>query len=154
MRVQYNSKRGYYLSLDQKEETKLDSSFIQRCKQGKRLALSTEELVNFNSRIKEVVAEIYLITESVVQDLVSFIKDRILSLHRTSESIALLDLLLSFASLASSSRDYSRPEFTRHGPIAIKKGRHPILDKINQNSFIPVRPDIGENRSKKKNNKL
>lgn len=30
-----------------------------------------------------------------------------------------------------------RPEFTKDGPLVIKQGRHPILEKISFNPFIP-----------------
>lgn len=57
----------------------------------------------------------------------------ILSLQ-VSEALALLDMLASFAYMATT-RNYVRPEFT--GTLAIKAGRHPILDRVAGDEVVP-----------------
>ena len=39
-----------------------------------------------------------------------------------------------------SAHSHPGPEISARGPIAIKEGRHPILDKIIAGSFIAVHP--------------
>jgi DNA mismatch repair protein MSH4 len=61
-------------------------------------------------------------------------------LYKVSESVSILDLLLSFATLVTiSNTDYVRPEFTEDGPIAIKNGIDPVMEKkMESGFFIPV----------------
>lgn len=54
------------------------------------------------------------------------------------ESIALLDFLCSLAIYSSSGAGCVKPELTKDGPLVIKKGRHPIMEKIHKIPFIPV----------------
>jgi DNA mismatch repair ATPase MutS len=65
MKLQYNARRGYFLSFDVKTKmnAELDSLFIQQLKQKKKIICSTEELNSKNIRIKDLVEEILLLTE-------------------------------------------------------------------------------------------
>lgn len=54
------------------------------------------------------------------------------------DSLALLDLLLSFAELAcSGSSVYTRPRINPHGLLVISQGRHPVLETIQGVDFTP-----------------
>lgn len=71
--------------------------------------------------------EIYLMTNVVVSELLGEIRENVGCLYKLSELVSVMDMLVSFAHLCTLS-DYVRPEFT--DTLAIKNGRHPILDKI------------------------
>lgn len=64
---------------------------------------------------------------SVLDELLQAISPHIAALYRCSEVIAMLDMLVAFAHVASTSSSYVRPEFT--DTLAIKDGRHPVLGK-------------------------
>jgi DNA mismatch repair protein MSH4 len=149
LKLKHSLNRGYYLVMDSKE--KPPNVFIQVMKKKNSLHCSTENLISFNFKIKELLEEIFLLTEKysllsfeffrILQDLLKFIRERIPSLYKISESISILDLLLSFATLVtiSNTGDYVRPEFTEDGPIAIKNGRDPVMEKkMESGFFIPV----------------
>lgn len=51
-------------------------------------------------------------------------------LRKLADSLALLDMLCSLAAAAQDGGEgYARPQCTREGPIAIVKGRHPLLEQ-------------------------
>ncbi len=140
IKLQYNVRRGYYLSFDAKTTLSPESKrlFIQITKQSKKIVCSTEELNSINQKIRDIMEEIYLLTDTVVDELVDTIRQKLDTLYKVSESVALLDLLFSFATLVTVSNEYVRPEFSTNGPIAIKAGRHPILEKNGaRNFFVP-----------------
>lgn len=140
LKLLYNVRRGYYLSFDAKTTLSPESKrlFIQLTKQSRKIVCSTEELNSINQKIRDIMEEIYLLTDTVVDELVDAIRQKLDTLYKVSESIALLDLLFSFASLVTVSNQYVRPEFSSDGPIAIKSGRHPILEKNGaRNFFVP-----------------
>lgn len=66
-----------------------------------------------------------MVTFSVLDELLQAISPHIAALYRCSEVIAMLDMLVAFAHVASTSSSYVRPEFT--DTLAIKDGRHPVL---------------------------
>lgn len=138
IKLQYNIRRGYYLSYDAKVTLSPDTKklFIQSTKYTKKVTCSTEELNSMNQKIKDIIDEIYLLTDVIVDELVSTILERMNSLHKLSESLALLDMMFSFANLVTLGGEYVRPQITKTGPIAIKSGRHPILEKKNANGFF------------------
>ena len=62
-------------------------------------------------------------------------------IYQLNDSVALLDLLVSFATYVTLNDAVCRPNFSdARGPIAIREGRHPILDQIQRGSrpFVPV----------------
>ncbi|MEJ1276867.1 mutS homolog 4 [Cricetulus griseus] len=63
----------------------------------------------------------------IVCKLLSEIYEHIHCLYKLSDTVSMLDMLLSFAHACTLS-DYVRPEFT--DTLAIKQGWHPILEKI------------------------
>ncbi|KAG9298500.1 hypothetical protein G9A89_016497 [Geosiphon pyriformis] len=70
----------------------------------------------------------------IVQNLIVEICKNIGVLYKASESIAMLDMLTSFAHQCTIS-DYVRPEFT--DTLAIKSGRHPMRESLFIDKFIP-----------------
>ena len=50
-------------------------------------------------------------------------------LQKTSEVVATLDVLASFAQVAED-MNYCMPEVNSYGTIDIKEGRHPVIEKI------------------------
>lgn len=109
--------------------------FINVFPKGKYVECQTLTLVKLNQKIKDVHNEIVARSDSSIQLLISEVRTRIHSLFKISESIALLDLLASFAH-TSTTNAYKRPELTTD-ILAIKAARHPILEVIQKNEYIP-----------------
>lgn len=64
----------------------------------------------------------------MLDELLDAISPHIAALYRCSEVLAMLDMLVAFAHVASTSSSYVRPEFT--DTLAIKDGRHPVLGRF------------------------
>lgn len=93
----------------------------------------------------------------MIEELLFEIRKNIGCLYKVSESIARLDLIASFASYVTVTPACVRPEFSTDGPLgalyqrvlgsfswnylAIKQGRHPVVEKLFKDPFIPVRRD-------------
>lgn len=78
--------------------------------------------------------EVLQLSDRAVQDLIDDVREEIEPLFKASEAIAILDMLSSFAQLATT-QDYCRPEITK--ALAVKGGRHPIREKIHSQRYIP-----------------
>lgn len=75
-------------------------------------------------------------SHSVVQDLLKTVRENMQYLFAVSESLSHLDLMVSFANVVTLGTDYTKPDFTKTGPIAIKNGRHPVVEALNPD-FVP-----------------
>ena len=118
-----------------KVELKLPSSAIQVVQSKNIVTMTTLELISLNERAHSSQTQVYTITACVVQGLVAKIRDRGMSaLLKLNESIALIDMLVSFATLASASTDsspYCRPYLDPTGTtLSIYQGRHPIIEHV------------------------
>ncbi|KAF9007936.1 muts domain V-domain-containing protein [Cyathus striatus] len=119
---------GFVFVLKKNElDGELPSRFINVLLKRGKWVFSSLELKKMNARMKDALDETLILSDKIIQDLVAEITLHIGALYRASEAVALVDMLWSFAH-ASIMHDYVRPEFT--GTLAIKSGRHPILETV------------------------
>ncbi|KAG0612973.1 hypothetical protein M758_6G066700 [Ceratodon purpureus] len=84
---------------------------------------------------------------NIQSELINRIREDLRLLTSLSESLALLDMMVnSFVNLISTkpAESYIRPEFTETGPIAIEKGRHPVLEGTIAEEFVANNAFISE----------
>ncbi|KAL9955943.1 hypothetical protein ACROYT_G037348 [Oculina patagonica] len=132
LKTGFNGTKGFFVQLTLNRDQHIDlktlpSEFLKAVKVRSAICFTTVDLIKLNDRIKESLNEIYLMTNVVVSELLSEIREHMGCLYKLAELVSVLDMLVSFAHLCTLS-DYVRPEFT--DTLAIKNGRHPILDKI------------------------
>ncbi|KAI9020836.1 muts domain V-domain-containing protein [Phycomyces nitens] len=138
IKLQFVNSKGFHLSITSFDKAKgntLPPAFINVVKKKKSMTFTTMELLKQNCRLEESLAEIYLMSDSIVTNLMEQIRLNISIMYRLSESIASIDLLASFAKNCILRNHYIRPEFTN--TFAIKSGRHPILDVIRKGQVVP-----------------
>ena len=63
------------------------------------------------------------------------VKKYIDRIQKTAKTIALVDMLASFATV-SEENGYVRPVFTKENKIDIKEARHPVVEKVNKFEFV------------------
>ncbi|KAI9510622.1 muts domain V-domain-containing protein [Russula earlei] len=113
---------------------KLPLGFTNLSMQRGRWVFTSMELKKRNARMKDALEEALILSHSTIQDLVSAVLVYTGALYKASEAIAMLDVLWSFAHIS-----IIRPQFT--GTLAIKSGRHPILENI-QSAGMLVPNDV------------
>ncbi|KIM51244.1 hypothetical protein SCLCIDRAFT_143691 [Scleroderma citrinum Foug A] len=101
----------------------LPKGFLHVSSQKGRWLFSSMELKKMNARMRDALDETLILSNKIIQDLVAQILMYSGALYTASEAIALIDLLWSFAHTS-----IIRPEFT--GTLAVKSGRHPILETV------------------------
>ncbi|GJE94158.1 MutS family DNA mismatch repair protein [Phanerochaete sordida] len=119
---------GFVFTLKKADlEGELPPGFVNVTSRKGKWVFSSVDLKKRNARMKDALDETLILSEKIIQDIVADIVIDIGALYKASEAVALLDMLWSFAH-ASILRNYVRPEFT--GTLAIKAGRHPILEGV------------------------
>ncbi|KAF5385565.1 hypothetical protein D9757_006793 [Collybiopsis confluens] len=115
---------GFVFSLRKTDlEKELPKGFINVTVKKGKWQFSSMELKKMNARMQDALDESLILSDKIIQDLVAEILMNIGVLYKASEAVALIDMLWAFAHSA-----IMRPEFT--GTLAVKSGRHPILETI------------------------
>jgi len=134
--MKYESARAYYIRIptSELEERPLPDIFINVFKRRNIIECQTLELMKLNQKIFDSHLEVVNMSDRSIQELIDEIRGEMAILFTVCESIAMLDMLTSFAQLVTT-QDYARPELT--DTLAIKAGRHPIREKIHAEKFVP-----------------
>lgn len=137
LKVGFNRVFGYYIEITNsfKDKTPMDYIRKQTLSTGERYI--TEELKILEEKILTS-GEKALKLESVIYDkLMQTLRGKIEDLKTISNAIAMLDCLISFATV-SKERRYVRPTLTPSGtPLSIVDGRHPVVEAISKERFVP-----------------
>lgn len=132
----YQENAGFQFTVKKDDlEGELPRGFLNISLKKGKWVFTSMELKKMNARMKDALDETLLLSDKIIQDMVAEIILDVGALYKASEAVALLDMLWSFAH-ASIIRSYVRPEFT--GTLAIKSGKHPILETIQSaGSVVP-----------------
>ncbi|KAK2950785.1 putative DNA mismatch repair protein MutS [Blattamonas nauphoetae] len=138
LKLHFATKRGVYLSVATEELKKLPESFNQRVKLGnKRMSCSTDEIASLSVRCKKSLNDIIVHSFNLIKQLQSTVRSNIGLFFRLTESISLLDLIVSLATVAHTNPSYVRPELSYNGPIVLKRARHPLREKLLEDDYVP-----------------
>lgn len=138
LECKWDQARQFYIRFpaDALDDRRLDSVFINVFRRKKMIECQTLDLKKLNQKTVDSHTEIMLMSDHTVQTLLAEIRGHVSALSKICESIALLDMMASFAHLVTAAdNEYVRPTIT--STLAIKDGRHPIKEKIQRTQFIP-----------------
>jgi len=137
LKVGYNKVFGYYIEVTNVNKDNIPQTYIRKQTLKNAERFITPELKEYETKVltaddRAMELEYDLFIQ--IREQVSGFTAR---LQRTSEAIALLDVLSTLANLAVENR-YIMPEITDSLELKIIDGRHPVLDrKFANESFVP-----------------
>ena len=136
LQTKFDNARQFYLRLrvEELEERDLPAIFINVFRKKDNIECQTLDLLKRNQKITDAHTEVILMSDKAVQALIADVRQHMGSLFRICEGVAMLDMLASFAHLVTT-QDYVRPQLS--DTLAIKAGRHPIREKIQEAKYIP-----------------
>ena len=108
--VKYTTLRGYFLAIPSDAGKDLPTIFIQPSLSGRYIHCTTEAITSLNTRAKDNVRDLLIMTHSCIQDVLEFARERYDAIAALCDAIALLDMCHSFADTVSLSNQlWSRP---------------------------------------------
>lgn len=136
LQTKFDNARQFYLRLraEDLEQRDLPAVFINVFRRKDNIECQTLDLLKRNQKISDAHTEVILMSDKTVQALIADVRQHMGSLFRICEGVAMLDMLASFAHLVTT-QDYVRPLLS--DTLAIKAGRHPIREKIQEAKYIP-----------------
>lgn len=137
METKYDNSRRYFLRVSESEfDDRTIPEILVNCYRKKGyIECQTLDLMKLNQRIEDSHQEVVLMSDNTISGLLDSIRGEIPSLFRICESIAMLDVIASFAQLVAGSKhgEYVRPELT--DCLVIKSGRHPVREVVCSDVF-------------------
>lgn len=137
LKVRFNQVFGFYIEVSKANLDAVPDYYMR-----KQTLVNGERFVTPELKKQE---EIILTAEQKINDLEYALFQKVLEyvlaqtaiLQAASESIAELDCLLNFAHIAEKNK-YVRPKLLYSGEMRITKGRHPVVEKLlEETQFVP-----------------
>jgi len=136
LKVSYNRVHGYYIEVSRLQADKVPDSYIRRQTLKGVERYITPELKSFEDKVLSS-TERALVREKALYDaLFDKLADYIAPLQTTASALSELDVLNNLAQRADE-LDFCEPELTDQPGIAIEDGRHPVVEQVLEEPFIP-----------------
>jgi DNA mismatch repair protein MutS len=143
LKVRFNKVFGYYLEVTKANQNLVPDRYIRKQTLVNSERYFTEELKELEEKILAAESELARLEREQferIQELVVSQASRLLAL---AGAVATLDVLVSFAEVAVKEM-YLRPRVLPLGePIDIEGGRHPVVERMIDEEFIPNDTDLG-----------
>ncbi len=128
LKISYNKVFGYYLEVSNSNKDKVPTDWIRKQTLVNAERFITEELKVYEEKILHAEEKLVVIEQRIFNELVRHASEFIPQIQLNARTIAVLDCLLSFATIAHANR-YSKPEVNESTKLEIKEGRHPVIEK-------------------------
>ncbi|MEG2283864.1 MAG: DNA mismatch repair protein MutS [Bacilli bacterium] len=148
LKVGFNKIFGYYIEISKGSIPLIKEEFgyqrrqtLANCERFITPVLKEKESIILGAEEKIINLEYQLFME--IRDVV---KTYIGKLQRTAKVIAEVDMMQSLATV-SGYNNYVRPTLTSDNVISIKEGRHPVVEMVSKNDYVPNDVTMGKDTS-------
>ncbi len=137
LRISYNRVFGYYIEVTKSMIDKVPLNYQRRQTLANAERFITDELKELEDKILTCGDLFSKLETELYEQIKAVLSEYIDKFKTVSSAIALLDLLVDFAEVAKENK-YVRPQIVEGGkPLIIKDGRHPVVETISKDKFIP-----------------
>jgi DNA mismatch repair protein MutS len=136
LKVSYNRVHGYYIEISKAQSANAPERYVRRQTLKGAERYITPELKGFEDRVlsarERALAREKMLYEALLRELAGGL-DTLIPL---AEALAELDTLACLAERAER-LDYVRPELTDEPGLVIESGRHPVVERVLDEPFVP-----------------
>ncbi len=136
LKIGYNRVFGYYIEVTKSNYNLVPSNYVRKQTLTNAERFITEELKTIENTILSATDRSLALEVEIFQQLRNEVYKYLNQCQKTSSAIAMLDMLCSFAEVALKN-NYCRPNITNDGTIEIKDGRHPVVELLTDDIFVP-----------------
>ena len=129
LKIRFNQVFGYYLEISKPNLHLAPADYERKQTLANAERFTSPELREYERKILAADERILEIERQLFVEIRSTIAAKAARLRRTAAAIAQLDVITSFAKLATD-RGYTRPEFNARGELWIVGGRHPVIEEL------------------------
>jgi len=136
LKIKYNKVFGYYIEISKTNLSQVPENYIRKQTLVNAERFITPELKEYEEKILRAEEKIFDLEHKIFEQIVEKTTKYFSQILKAADIVARLDVLVSLAFLAVE-KDYCCPEITDNGEINIKKGRHPVIEVVQNKRFVP-----------------
>lgn len=129
LKVSYNKVFGYYIEISNAHKNKIPDNYIRKQTLVNSERYITPELKEFEEKILNAEERINTIEYQLFNEIRIYVAQKTFEIQKNAKLIAMLDVFNSFAEVTDK-YNYTKPEINSGDEINIKKGRHPVVERI------------------------
>ena len=148
LKVGYNRIFGYYIEVTKSNYDLIPESYIRKQTLANCERFITQELKDEENKILGANDKVLTLEADIFSEVRDFIATKLEKVQKTASSIAIIDVMSSFAKAAMKNQ-YVRPDIAIDGIIDIRDGRHPVVElMLKDELFVPndTYLDLNNNR--------
>ncbi|HYS54569.1 MAG TPA: DNA mismatch repair protein MutS [Thermoanaerobaculia bacterium] len=146
LKVRFNNVFGYYIEVSKSNLARVPGDYIRKQTLVNAERFITPDLKELEEKITGAEEKSKAIEIRLYEALLEFASQSAAGILATASAVGQIDALCSFASIATRNR-YVRATLTEESEIVIEDGRHPVIESIARERFIPNNSDIARDRN-------
>ena len=131
----YNKVFGYYIDVTRANAELVPDDYIRKQTLVNNERYITPELKETENLVMNAETKINRLEYEIFCEIREKIKARVRDIQDTSDAVAVLDVLCSFANV-SNRYNYTRPEVDTGSELIIEGGRHPVIEQTDKVLFV------------------
>ncbi len=141
LKVGFNKVFGYYIEISHAQRANVPDDYVRKQTVKNAERYITDELKRYESEVLSAEEQANAREARLFDEIRGRTAEHIPQLQRAAAAAAALDTLTGFAYVASRRR-YVRPEIADDSVLLIEEGRHPVLDPMLAERFVPNDTDL------------
>lgn len=136
LKVGYNRVHGYYIEISRAQSDQAPAHYIRRQTLKNAERFITPELKEFEDKVLSSKSRALTREKALYEQVIEQLNENLMGLQNLAVSLSELDALNNFAERAET-LNFSRPTLMRDNGILIEGGRHPVVEQVSDQPFVP-----------------
>ncbi len=145
LKVGYNRVHGYYIEISKAQSSSAPTEYIRRQTLKNAERFITPELKVFEDKALSSKSRALSREKALYEGLIDTLNEQLMALQLSASALSELDALVNFAERAQS-LDLVCPELSDADGIYIEGGRHPVVEALLDEPFVPNDLSLGDQR--------
>jgi len=139
LKVRFNNVFGYYIEISKANQHLAPADYERKQTLVNAERFTTPELKDYERKVLDAEDKILTLEKELFAELRKFAAAHAQRIRSTAAAVAEIDVTAALAQVAAENR-YTRPTFSESGEMRIMAGRHPVIERLEQQDagrFIP-----------------
>ena len=136
LKVGYNRIHGYYIEISKAQTHLAPTEYVRRQTLKNVERYITPELKEYEDKVLSAKSRSLAREKNLYNDLVARLCTESERLRQCADALAKIDVFTSMATTTKENR-WVRPNFTSDTVVKIKAGRHPVIEHVSEDPFVP-----------------
>ncbi len=146
LKVGYNRVHGYFIEISRAQAEQAPTEYIRRQTLKNAERFITPELKEFEDKALSAKSRALAREKALYEQLLEILNQQLVALQESAAGVSELDVLTTLAERADA-LSFCRPELVAEPGLEIKAGRHPVVEQVLDDPFVPN--DVHFNHSRR-----